>query len=669
MTAIVFGAYLAAIFAIGAVALRRTRTEGDYWIAGGKLGWLLGGATLAATHASAGTYIGTVGVIHTVGWEFTWLVLFIPFSYWFMAGVLAPRFARTREMTLPAFIERRYYSRRARALAAVVILIAVTVYIQAQVIAGGLIAEIAFGIPAVWGMVFFTVILLAYTAVGGMVAVVYTDLVQLVVMVIGALVAVPMVFQLLGGPGPLFTAVEALRPEAFEFGSLPGVLLFTMGISFLLGGVATPEKLVRLYAIRDQHEIRRGLFLAMIVATGVNLLVFLIALGAMGLFPILPSGDLAMPLIASYALPPVLGTVLLAAVVSAIMSTVDSLLLVAGSALSHDLLGVLRPGASPRSRMLAARLGILIVGIAPLVLILSGVGEGELVQFIVLLFTAIMASAFFVPVVLGVFWRGLTREGALAAMVGGVAAVFVWQSGVLPWPGWGPEFIHSAAPGVAVSLVLGVVVSRFSAPPPESALSPLLREARRRLAVKLAGRRVLVTGGAQGMGLLIACGAAERGAHVAIWDLNEKALPDAASRISAARRSDDQIVGFGCGRRWGSGRGFGRRRTAPSLVRRDGRARQQRRRRLGEAPGGPLSGGGSTHPSGQHGGALLDHRRVPSLHDRKGRRAHRDDGVRRRPDWSPGPFRLLRFQIRGPSDSTNLSGTNCAGPRPAFAPV
>ena len=60
--------------------------------------------------------------------------------------------------------------------------------------------------------------------------------------------------------------------------------------------------------------------------------------------------------------------------------------------------------------------------------------------------------------------------------------------------------------------------------------------------MKLAGRRVLVTGGAQGMGLLIACGAAERGAHVAIWDLNEKALPDAASRISAARRSDDQIV-------------------------------------------------------------------------------------------------------------------------------
>lgn len=475
MTAVVFGAYLAAIFAIGAAALRRTRTEGDYWIAGGRLGWFLGGATLAATHASAGTYIGTVGVIHTVGWEFTWLVLFIPLSYWFMAAVLAPRFARTRELTLPAFIERRYYSRRARALAAVVILIAATVYIQAQVIAGGLIAETVFGIPAAWGMALFTLILLAYTAVGGMVAVVYTDLVQLVVMVIGALAAVPMAFRLLDGPAPLFAAVETLRPEAFAFGALPGVLLFTMGLSFLLGGVATPEKLVRLYAMRDQRQIRRGLLLAMALATGVNLLVFLIALAALGLFPILPSGDLAMPLIASHALPPVLGTVLLAAIVSAIMSTVDSLLLVAGSALSHDLLAVFRPEASPRARLLAARFGILIVGIAPLALILSGVGEGELVQFIVLLFTAIMASAFFVPVVLGVTWRRLTREGALAAMLGGVAAVFLWQSGALPWPGWGPETIHPAAPGVLVSLVLGVVVSRLSPPPPDSALLPYFR--------------------------------------------------------------------------------------------------------------------------------------------------------------------------------------------------
>lgn len=471
-TALVFGAYLAAIFAIGAAALRRTGGERDYWIAGGRLGWFLGGATLAATHASAGTYIGTVGVIHSVGWEFTWLVLFIPLSYWFMAAVLAPRFARTREMTLPAFLERRYASRRARAVGALVILIATTVYIQAQVIAGGLIAETVFGVSPTVGMAVFTGILLAYTAVGGMVAVVYTDLAQLAVMVLGALLAVPMAIRHFDGPGLLFGAVEALRPETLAFGSVPALLLFTMGISFLLGGVATPEKLVRLYAMRDRRAIRRGLFLAMAVATGVNLLVFLVALAAIGLFPALPSSDLAMPLMASFALPPILGTILLAAIVSAIMSTVDSLLLVAGSALSHDLVGVFRPGLDPRTRLRAARVGILVVGAAPLALILSGVGEGELVQYIVLLFTAIMASAFFVPVVLGVFWRRLNRQGALAAMLSGVAAVFLWQAEVLPWPGFGPATIHPVAPGVLCSLLFGVVVSRLTPAPPRSALAP-----------------------------------------------------------------------------------------------------------------------------------------------------------------------------------------------------
>ncbi len=472
MTAAVFAAYLVVVFAIGFGALRRTRTESDFWIAGGRLGSWLGGATLAATHASAGTYIGTVGVIHTVGWEFTWLVLFIPLSYWFMAAVLAPRLARARELTLPAFLERRYGSRRARALGAVVILIATTVYMQAQVIAGGLIAETVFGIPATWGMAIFTVILLAYTVVGGMVAVVWTDLVQLVVMVLGAVAAVPMVFRLLDGPEALFTAVEALRPGVFDFGTLPGILLFTMGLSFLLGGIATPEKLIRVYAIRSPREARRGLFLATIVATGVNLLVFLVALAAIGLFPVLPSGDLAMPLIASVALPPLLGTVLLAAIVAAIMSTVDSLLLVAGSALSHDLLGTLRPASGPRTRMLTARIGTVVVGVAPLLLILSGFGGGDLVQFIVLLFTAIMASAFFVPVVLGVTWRRITGQGALAAMAGGVVTVFLWQAEVFPWPGWGPDLVHPAAPGVLVSFILGIGVSLLTPRSSPEALAP-----------------------------------------------------------------------------------------------------------------------------------------------------------------------------------------------------
>ena len=115
---------MATFFGIGWYSLRHTRNETDYWIAGGKLGWAGGGATLAATHTSAGTFIGTIGVMYTVGWSFGWLVLSIPLAYWFTAAVLAPRFTRVRELTLPAFLEARYQSKGVRALAAVVILVA-----------------------------------------------------------------------------------------------------------------------------------------------------------------------------------------------------------------------------------------------------------------------------------------------------------------------------------------------------------------------------------------------------------------------------------------------------------------------------------------------------------------------------------------------------------------
>ena len=72
---------------------------------------------MAATHTSAGTFVGTIGVMYTAGWSFGWVLLSIPLSYWFMVAVLAPRFTRQKELTIPAFIETRYYGKGIRGLA------------------------------------------------------------------------------------------------------------------------------------------------------------------------------------------------------------------------------------------------------------------------------------------------------------------------------------------------------------------------------------------------------------------------------------------------------------------------------------------------------------------------------------------------------------------------
>jgi Na+/proline symporter len=247
-------------------------------------------------------------------------------------------------------------------------------------------------------------------------------------------------------------------------------LLFTMGLSFFLGSIATPEKLIRLYAMKDMRTIRRGVFFAIAMILMLNLIVFVLALGAIVLFPNLPTGDLAMPLVATAVLPPALGAVMLAAITAAMMSTVDSLLIVAGSALSVDIYqNLIHPGVTPSRRLWVDRAGITVVGIVPVALLLSGVGEGELVQFIVLLFTALMAAAFVMPVVGGVLWRRATRHGAAASMAGGVTATFLWEI-------FGSADIEPALPGFLVSALLFIGVSLVTRPPPAEALEPYFAE-------------------------------------------------------------------------------------------------------------------------------------------------------------------------------------------------
>ncbi|HUG42454.1 MAG TPA: sodium/solute symporter [Longimicrobiales bacterium] len=466
----IFAFYFGIILLLGFYGLKKTRDEDDYWIAGGRLGWVVGGATLAATHTSGGTFIGAIGAIYTFGWSFGWVLVAIPLSYWFMAAVLAPRFTRVRELTVPAFIERRYYSKTARAVAGAIIMVAIVVYVQAQIVAGGLVANIVFGFSIREGMVWFTLAMLAYTIVGGMIAVVYTDFVQMLVMVVGTAFALPLALRHVDGVGPLMEYVVAAKPLAFSFGVLPGVLLFTMGLSFFLGSVATPEKLIRLYAMKDMRTIRRGILLTMILVVGLNLMVMTMGLVSIALFPALPTGDLAMPVVARAVLPPFIGTLLLAAVASAMMSTVDSLLIVAGSALSEDLYqGLVGRPASRGRRLMLGRVGILIVGTAPLLLVLTGIGAGELVQLIVLLFTALMASSFFIPVMAGVYWRRATREGAIAAMLGGVTCSALWKL-------LGSDVVDPVVAGFTTSAVLMVLVSLLTPAPPASALAPYFPE-------------------------------------------------------------------------------------------------------------------------------------------------------------------------------------------------
>ncbi|MBA2671182.1 MAG: hypothetical protein H0U67_12485, partial [Gemmatimonadetes bacterium] len=276
----------------------------------------------------------------------------------------------------------------------------------------------------------------------------------------------PLAIRHLGSLDNLFEYVQVMNPIVFTWKGLPPTLLFTMGLAFMLGSVAAPEKLVRLYAMKDMPTIRRGILLTIVVVTGVNLMVFFLGLSSTVLFPLLPTGDLSMPMVARAVLPTVVGAVMLAAITAAMMSTVDSLLIVAGSALSHDIYQrLLNPAATERQKLLIGRAGILVVGTVPVLLLLSGVGQGELVQFIVLLFSALMASSFFMPVVGGVFWRRANKQGAIAAMLSGITGAFLWKL-------YGVPSLDPVVPGFVCSAILFVGVSFLTPPPSRSLTAP-----------------------------------------------------------------------------------------------------------------------------------------------------------------------------------------------------
>ncbi|MGI6129356.1 MAG: sodium:solute symporter family transporter, partial [bacterium] len=193
--------------------------------------------------------------------------------------------------------------------------------------------------------------------------------------------------------------------------------------------------------------------------------------GSRVFFPALPTGDLAMPLIARAVLPPAIGAVVLASVAAAMMSTVDSLLMVAGTAVSHDIYTMLiNPKATDKQKMWVARLGVIVVGVLPLILLMSGIGGGDLVQLIVALFSALMGAGFTLPVVLGVTWPRANKEGAIASMVGGILACFLWKL-------FGnTALLDPVVPGFLVALVLIVGVSLMTPAPPKEAIDPFFSE-------------------------------------------------------------------------------------------------------------------------------------------------------------------------------------------------
>ncbi|MGQ0736937.1 MAG: sodium:solute symporter family protein [Acidobacteriota bacterium] len=454
-------AYFGVVLGVSIWGYFHTETEADFLAAGRSIGPWVGGAVLAATQISAGTYVGTLGRHYLTGVSWAW-IWFGLWSGWLISAMLvAPKLRRFGALTVADYVGKRFASEGARTLAAALIIVTYSILLTAQFQAIGEIASAVFGIAPITAMLALLASTGFYTALGGVRSSSYVEFVQTVIMVLALLLAMPVVLSNVGGLTALGEHVGSIDPRltSWWFGWRE---LVAFGLAFGLSIAAAPYEMTRYYSMRDVTTVRYAIGISMGAQVLIGSSVMVLGLGMRGIFPYLPSADQASSIMASTVMTPLLGSLFLVAMLSAIMSTVNSILLVTGGAFSHDLYKrLINPAASERQLVWVARVSVVALGLVPFFFATLRLGD---VQAIVVEQAKFIASFFFVPVVVGLNWRRGTKEGAIWSMAAGFAGCLVWTlTFQREFASYG---IDAVEVGVALSALTFVLVSRATAPPP-----------------------------------------------------------------------------------------------------------------------------------------------------------------------------------------------------------
>ncbi|MBD3648540.1 MAG: sodium/proline symporter PutP, partial [Pseudomonadales bacterium] len=381
--------------------------------------------------------LGLPGVVDVSGSREAWILVCLVIGAWLnWTYVARPLRVVTEELnclTLPDYLERRFddHSKLLRLVSAVVILLFFTFYAASGLVAGARLFAASFELSYLTALLIGAVVIVGYTTVGGFLAVSWTDFVQGLLMLL-AMVVVPVVMLMqMGGPVEAVEFIARLDPDYVDLFSGVSFMGVISLMAWGLGYFGQPHILARFMAIGDPDNVKSARRIGMswmIVTTIGAVAVGLIGIGWLAwVGQPLASNDSEKVFIVLTQLifNPWVGGVLLAAILAAIMSTIDSQLLVSSSALSEDFYKTwLRPEASDRQLVIVGRVTVLIIAAIAILIALDP--ESKVLGLVSYAWAGLGAS--FGPVVLiSIYWREMTRNGALAGMITGAVTVVVWK--------------------------------------------------------------------------------------------------------------------------------------------------------------------------------------------------------------------------------------------------
>ncbi len=444
----VIAAYLAIVILIGAVVARRASGSGEeLFLAGRSLGFVAIGLSLFASNISSTTMIGVAGAAYTSGISVAHYELMAALILVFMAVFTIPVFLRTRITTIPEYLEKRFGPAVCKYVSALTVFLSIFVDTAGSIFAGVLVLQtLQPGIPFLPACIALAVFAGLYTAAGGLRAVVYTDMLQAIVLLVGAGIITYEVFAQFDFS---WTAAMASVPQdhlslvrPLDDPALPwlGVIVGLPVLGFYYWGT-NQYIMQRVLGARSVDQARWG---AMLAAALKVLPLFIMAIPgalAFALLPNLETGDQVFPAMIVNFLPVGLTGLVIAGLIAAIMSTIDSTLNASSTLVMYDFFQADKRGWSPRRTVLVGRLVtlvfIVIAAFWPLV-IRDFPGLFNYIQQVFSYAVPPIAAVF----LLGMFWKRMTGAAALLTLVFG----HVLGAAILAWK------IHTQGQGIADGL-------------------------------------------------------------------------------------------------------------------------------------------------------------------------------------------------------------------------
>lgn len=460
-------AYLAILVVLAIWSRRETKSLSGFFLAGKKLPFWVVAFSTNATGESGWLLLGLTGMGYAVGAQAYWVlvgeVIGIGLSWTYVSRRLKRLSDETDSITLPDVISARFDDRKhiLRSIAVVIILTMVCAYVTAQMVASGKALSSFIGIDYTAAVVVGAVIIIAYTFVGGYKAVAYTDVVQGVLMLLGLLLVPVVAIDAAGGWQSVTSILTEQDPALLSMWDITGsgiagwialASFMAIGLPFL----GAPQLMVRFMSAKDENELKKARILSVIVILLFDAGAVTAGMAGRALFPGLEDAETILPVLSSELFPPLITGVMMVIVLSAIMSTVDSLLLLASSAVVRDTMQKI-VGSSKSDRTLAGygKIVTILIGIIGIAFALK---EVKLVFWFILFAWSGLGAAFGPVIICMLYYKKTTLTGVAAGMLGGYLTSVLW---VIVFKANTFE-LYEMIPGFVVGITLTLLVSQLT---------------------------------------------------------------------------------------------------------------------------------------------------------------------------------------------------------------